>query len=75
MPKRRQKYGLSGGMVAIVVLSAFVAVVLCSVVAWVLLFKYKSRACQAEAVPQSLQPSHVKPSGSNNLYSQVQFFS
>ncbi|ESR64718.1 hypothetical protein CICLE_v10007309mg [Citrus x clementina] len=42
VPKRRQKYGLSGGMIAIVVLSAFVAVVLCSAVAWVLLFKYKT---------------------------------
>ncbi|KAL9443775.1 hypothetical protein AB3S75_017036 [Citrus x aurantiifolia] len=63
VPKRRQKYGLSGGMIAIVVLSAFVAVVLCSAAAWVLLFKYKSHACQAEEVPQSLQTSHVKPSG------------
>ncbi|GAY56132.1 hypothetical protein CUMW_169500 [Citrus unshiu] len=67
VPKRRQKYGLSGGMIAIVVLSAFVAVVLCSAAAWVLLFKYKSHACQAEEVPQSLQTSHVKPSGAAGL--------
>lgn len=74
VPKRRQKYGLSGGMIAIVVLSAFVAVILCSAAAWVLLFKYKSHACQAEEVPQSLQTSHVKPSGSYYFYSRVQFF-
>ncbi|KAJ4708648.1 Protein kinase [Melia azedarach] len=63
VPKGHQKYGLSGGMIAIVVLSAFVAVVLCSAIAWFFLSKYKSHACQAEAVPQPLQQSHAKPSG------------
>lgn len=72
MPKGHQKYGLSGGMIAIVVLSAFVAVVLCSAIAWFFLSKYKSRACQAEAVPQPLQQSHAKPSGKTDSYSQVQ---
>ncbi|XP_031261069.1 receptor-like serine/threonine-protein kinase ALE2 isoform X2 [Pistacia vera] len=63
VPKRQKKHGLSGGTIAIVVLSAFVAVVLCSAVAWVLLSKYRGRDSQRVVAPQTLQSSHAKASG------------
>ncbi|KAJ0031603.1 hypothetical protein Pint_13394 [Pistacia integerrima] len=62
VPKRQKKHGLSGGTIAIVVLSAFVAVVLCSAVAWVLLSKYRGRDSQRVVAPQTLQSSHAKAS-------------
>ncbi|XP_044464223.1 receptor-like serine/threonine-protein kinase ALE2 isoform X2 [Mangifera indica] len=63
VPKRQKKHGLSGGTIAIVVLSAFVAIVLCSAVAWLLLFKYRNYVSQRVAAPQTLQASHAKGSG------------
>ncbi|KAJ0090079.1 hypothetical protein Patl1_13475 [Pistacia atlantica] len=62
VPKRQKKHGLSGGTIAIVVLSAFVAVVLCSAVAWVLFSKYRGRDSQRVVAPQTLQSSHAKAS-------------
>lgn len=68
VPKRRQSYRLNRGTVAIIVLSAFVAVVLCSAVAWVLLFKYRGCVYQSEPAPGPLQQSHAKPSGNASFY-------
>ncbi|KAI9192028.1 hypothetical protein LWI28_017146 [Acer negundo] len=63
VPKRRKSNGINPGIVVIIVLSAFVAVVLCSAIAWVLLFKYRGRVSQSAPVPGPLQQSHAKPSG------------
>ncbi|KAK2645377.1 hypothetical protein Ddye_020572 [Dipteronia dyeriana] len=63
VPKRRQSNGINPGVVVIIVLSAFVAVVLCSAIVWVLLFKYRGRVSQSAPVPGPLQQSHAKPSG------------
>ncbi|KAK0572729.1 hypothetical protein LWI29_036272 [Acer saccharum] len=63
VPKRRQSNGINPGIVVIIVLSAFVAVVLCSAIAWVLLFKYRGCVSQSAPVPGPLQQSHAKPSG------------
>ncbi|XVE97984.1 hypothetical protein REPUB_Repub03eG0066100 [Reevesia pubescens] len=62
--RKRHKYGLSGGVIAIIVLSMLVAVVLCSAIAWVLLFKHRDHASQQAATPQHLPTSLAKPSGS-----------
>ncbi|PSS20804.1 Receptor-like serine/threonine-protein kinase [Actinidia chinensis var. chinensis] len=59
--RRQRKNGLSGSIVAIIVLSASLAVILCCVVAWVLLFKH--RDCQQELASLAPVPSLSKPSG------------
>ncbi|GKV11923.1 hypothetical protein SLEP1_g23137 [Rubroshorea leprosula] len=61
--KKQNKNGLSGGMIAIIILSASVAVVLCLAFAWVLLFKRRNNFGQQAPTPQPL-PSFAKPSGS-----------
>ncbi|XP_012076933.2 receptor-like serine/threonine-protein kinase ALE2 isoform X1 [Jatropha curcas] len=61
--KRQQKDGLSGGMIAIIALSASVALVLCSAVAWVLLVRHRGRMSQPTRTLQPLPPSIAKPSG------------
>ncbi|CAK7352630.1 unnamed protein product [Dovyalis caffra] len=60
---RKHKAGLAGGMIAIIVLSGFVALVLFSSVAWALLFRHRGCASQPEPVLQPLPPSVAKPSG------------
>ncbi|XP_009352656.2 receptor-like serine/threonine-protein kinase ALE2 [Pyrus x bretschneideri] len=63
MDKRKNKNGLSGGVIAIIALSSFVAVALCSAAAWVFLFKPRDCASQPAATPRALLPSSEKPSG------------
>lgn len=63
VPKRKHKNGLSGGIIAIIVLSALLAVVLCSAASWIFLFKRRDQVCQPGPVPQVLLPSLSKPSG------------
>ncbi|XP_011011786.1 PREDICTED: receptor-like serine/threonine-protein kinase ALE2 isoform X2 [Populus euphratica] len=60
---RKHKNGLGGGVIAIIALSGFVALVLFSAVAWALVFRHRDRAGQSETVLQPLPPSVVKPSG------------
>ncbi|KAK4774141.1 hypothetical protein SAY87_029160 [Trapa incisa] len=62
LPRRQHKHGLSDGLVAIIVLSAMVAVVLCTAVCWILL-KHRSHGSQQVPIPQALIPSVVKSSG------------
>lgn len=66
MQKRRNKNGLSGGIIAIIALSTFAAVALCSAAAWVFLFKHGDRASEPTPTPQALLPSVGKPSGNMN---------
>ncbi|KAK8697015.1 hypothetical protein V6N13_113179 [Hibiscus sabdariffa] len=61
---KRQKNVLSGGVIAIIVLSVLVVVVLCSAFAWVLLFKHRDQASQRATTPQHPLTPHAKPSGS-----------
>ncbi|XVF35023.1 hypothetical protein REPUB_Repub18cG0109400 [Reevesia pubescens] len=61
---KRHKYVLSGGVIAIIVLSMLVALVLCSAIAGVLLFKRRDHANQQAATPQHPLTSLAKPSGS-----------
>ncbi|KAB2019654.1 hypothetical protein ES319_D07G011300v1 [Gossypium barbadense] len=61
---KRRKHALSGGVITIIVMSVLVVVVLCSAVAWVLLFKHGDQASQRGTSPQHPQTSHAKPSGS-----------
>ncbi|WRX33249.1 Serine-threonine/tyrosine-protein kinase [Theobroma cacao] len=61
---KRHKNVLSGGVIAIIVLSALVAMVLCSAIAWVLLFRRTNHASQQAATTQPPQTSLAKPSGS-----------
>ncbi|XP_059634821.1 receptor-like serine/threonine-protein kinase ALE2 [Cornus florida] len=61
--RKQHNDGLSGGVIAIIVLSASVAVILCFAVAWVLLFKHRDRVCQPDPTPPATLPSLSKPSG------------
>ncbi|GMI94885.1 hypothetical protein HRI_003157700 [Hibiscus trionum] len=61
---KRQKNVLSGGVIAIIVMSVLVVAVLCSAFAWVLLFKHRDQGSQRATSPQHLLTSHAKPSGS-----------
>lgn len=67
MHKRWHKHGLGGGIIAIIVLSAFVAVVLCSAAALAFLFKRRKLVCDQVPTPRALPPSHNKPSGNLNF--------
>lgn len=67
MPKRWHKNGLSGGIIAIISLSTFVVVALCSAAAWVFLFKPRDRASQLSSTPRTLLPSIGKRSGNKNI--------
>jgi hypothetical protein len=65
--KRWHKDGLGGGIIAIIVISAFVAVVLCSAAALVFIFKRRNLVCDPVPTPRALPPSHNKPSGNPNF--------
>ncbi|KAJ6698880.1 hypothetical protein OIU79_012212 [Salix purpurea] len=60
---RKHKNGLGDGVVAIIALSGFVALVLFSAIAWALLFRHRDCASQSDIVLLPLPPSVVKPSG------------
>ncbi|XP_028751616.1 receptor-like serine/threonine-protein kinase ALE2 [Neltuma alba] len=63
IPKRQHRNRLSGGVIAIISLSAFVAVLLCSAAAWVLLFKRRDHVSQTASTPRTLPPSLSKTPG------------
>ncbi|XP_048133261.1 receptor-like serine/threonine-protein kinase ALE2 isoform X2 [Rhodamnia argentea] len=56
----QHNHGLSGGAVAIIVLSALVAVVLCSVAGWIWIMKHRDRVFRPAPTPQALLPSVAK---------------
>lgn len=64
---RQHKDGLGGGIIAVIVLSAFVAVVLCSAAALVLLFKYRKHVSDLASTPRALPSSLKEPSGNPNF--------
>ncbi|PON48720.1 Tyrosine-protein kinase [Trema orientale] len=63
VPKRKHKDRLSGGVIAIIVISALLAVILCSAAAWVFIFKHRDQVSQPGPAPQVLLPTLFKPSG------------
>lgn len=63
LPRRQHKRGLSAGLLAIIVLSAIVAAVLCTAVVWILLIKHRKHTSQREPTPEALIPSGAKSSG------------
>lgn len=62
IPKRQHKSGLSSGVIAVISLSAFVAVVLCSAAAWVL-FRRRDHVSHTASTPRVLPPSLPKTPG------------
>lgn len=60
--RRQHKGGLSGGIIVIITLSVFIAVVLCSAAAWVLL-KCKDYSCHLASTPQIFPHSLTNASG------------
>ncbi|CAL0320298.1 unnamed protein product [Lupinus luteus] len=60
--RQHHKAGLSKGIIAIITLSTFVAVILCSAAAWAL-FKYRDHVTQAASTPRVLPPSLAKATG------------
>ncbi|KAI5664706.1 hypothetical protein M9H77_24029 [Catharanthus roseus] len=61
--RQHQRGGPNGGVIAIIVLSASVAVILCCAVAWVLFFKHRDSICQQDSNPPATVPSLAKSSG------------
>ncbi|KAE8687553.1 Serine/threonine-protein kinase PBS1 isoform 5 [Hibiscus syriacus] len=62
---KQQKNVLRGDVIAIIILSVLVVVVLCSALAWVLLFKHRDQASNQLTSLQHPLTSHAKPSGYN----------
>ncbi|KAJ8751086.1 hypothetical protein K2173_016267 [Erythroxylum novogranatense] len=60
---RQNKNGLGGRIIAVIVLSGFVALVLCSAVAWILLFRHKERGNHPATIVQTSSLAVAKPSG------------
>nr|XP_016490731.1 PREDICTED: receptor-like serine/threonine-protein kinase ALE2 isoform X3 [Nicotiana tabacum] len=60
---QRHKSGPNRSVIAVIVLSASVAVILCCAVAWVLLFRHRDRGCQSDPTPPTTLPSLAKSSG------------
>ncbi|KAK4337904.1 hypothetical protein RND71_042391 [Anisodus tanguticus] len=60
---KQHKRGPNRSVIAVIVLSASVAVILGCAVAWVLLFRHKDRGCQSEPTPLTTLPSLAKSSG------------
>lgn len=63
MTRKNHRDGPNRSVVAVIVLSASAAVILCCAVAWVLLFKHRDRACQLEPTPPTTMPSLAKSPG------------
>ncbi|KAM3394956.1 receptor-like serine/threonine-protein kinase ALE2 isoform X1 [Capsicum galapagoense] len=60
---KQHKSGPNRSVIAVIVLSASVAVILCCAVAWVLLFRHSNRGYQSEPPPPTTLPSLAKSSG------------
>lgn len=60
---RRQHKGLGKSMIAVIVVSSFTAFVVCLVVVWLLLVKFRSRNHRSEVIPQALISSPAKTTG------------
>ncbi|XP_069142960.1 receptor-like serine/threonine-protein kinase ALE2 isoform X3 [Solanum lycopersicum] len=60
---QQHKSGPSRSVIAVIVLSASVAVILCCAVAWVLLFRHRDHGYQLEPTPPTTLPSLAKSSG------------
>ncbi|XP_075095461.1 receptor-like serine/threonine-protein kinase ALE2 isoform X4 [Nicotiana tabacum] len=60
---QRHKSGPNRSVIAVIVLSASVAVILCCAAAWVLLFRHRDRGCQSDPTPPTTLPSLAKSSG------------
>lgn len=61
--RQQHKKGLKGSVIALIVLSASIAVILCCAVAWVLLFRHTDHNSQPEQTPPTNLPSLAKSSG------------
>nr|CAN78643.1 hypothetical protein VITISV_031742 [Vitis vinifera] len=59
---QKQKHGLGGSMITVIVLSSVTGFVICIAVAWVLVLKCRGHVHQAEDIPHSLISSFAKPS-------------
>ncbi|OIW19381.1 hypothetical protein TanjilG_03515 [Lupinus angustifolius] len=62
--KRQHKGGLSRGIIAIIAVSVFLAVILCVAAAWVM-FKFRDHESQPASTPQVSQPSVAKAPGTS----------
>lgn len=60
---QQHKSGPNRSVIAVIVLSASVAVILCCAVAWVLLFRHRDHGYQSEPTPPTTLPSLAKSSG------------
>uniref|UniRef100_A0A0V0IY73 Putative ovule protein n=1 Tax=Solanum chacoense TaxID=4108 RepID=A0A0V0IY73_SOLCH len=60
---QQHKSGPNRSVIAVIVLSASVAVILCCAIAWVLLFRHRDHGYQLEPTPPTTLPSLAKSSG------------
>lgn len=68
--RKQNKHGLSGSILATIILSGFVAVILLCAVAWIFLFRKRHCAFQPDPTPPTTIRSLAKSSG-NFLCSSV----
>ncbi|KAM7276005.1 hypothetical protein ACFE04_017871 [Oxalis oulophora] len=61
--RRQHNKGLSGGVVAIIVLSGFMTLILGCAIAWVLLIKHRDNGCMRVQAPHISRSLNPKPSG------------
>ncbi|KAH0744965.1 hypothetical protein KY290_032958 [Solanum tuberosum] len=61
---QQHKSGPNRSVIAVIVLSASVAVILCCAIAWVLLFRHRDHGYQLEPTPPTTLPSLAKSSAS-----------
>ncbi|KAL3535613.1 hypothetical protein ACH5RR_004074 [Cinchona calisaya] len=61
--RQHQRGGLSGSVIAIIVLSASVVLILCCAIAWILVLKHREQLCQPDSTPPVTIPSLAKSSG------------
>lgn len=71
---QKQKHGLGGSMITVIVLSSVTGFVICIGVAWVLVLKCRGHVHQAEDIPHSLISSFAKPSGDTFAVKFSKFF-
>nr|XP_009605332.1 receptor-like serine/threonine-protein kinase ALE2 [Nicotiana tomentosiformis] len=57
------KSGPNRSVIAVIVLSASIAVILCCAATWVFLFRHRDRGCQSDPTPRTTLPSLAKSSG------------
>lgn len=66
--KGQHKEGLKGSVIAVIVLSALVAMILFCAIAWMMFFRHRYRDFQLQHNPPTKLPSLAKSSGNTHIH-------